>query len=233
MDMAKGEYLIGKNRVQAAVDNMALSFLEIKPKFVDRAREMFEYECQFFLNDAGDEPLQDCMNRVFTDWILFESEVFDSPAIQYYLANFGGISDEDRRILEQVGSNQAFGFFRYEGLFEDDVNGKGIFVYDPFTGKKISVHSEASYEIARDGRWSIGTGVSMRVAEVDGENYAIGQFFAHDRAQFDEGMPITTARICHAHKASLMLPLAMDILNPDGRYSKSRVLKTVDVVEAA
>lgn len=89
MDMAKGEYLIGKNRVQAAVDNMALSFLEIKPKFVDRAREMFEYECQFFLDDAGDEPLQDCMNRVFTDWILFESEVFDSPAIQYYLANFG------------------------------------------------------------------------------------------------------------------------------------------------
>lgn len=113
------------------------------------------------------------------------------------------------------------------------MNGDGIVVYDPFYGKKISVHSEASYEIARDGYWNTGTGVSMRVTEVDGENYAIGQFFAHDRAQFDEGMPITTARICHAHKASLMLPLAMDILNPDGRYSKSRVLKTVDVVEAA
>lgn len=233
MDIAKDEYITGKNRVQAAVDNMALSFLEIKPQFVDRARELFEFECQFFLEDAGDKLLQVIMNKAFTDWVLFESDVFDSSAIQYYLANFGGISDEDRHILEQVDSNQAFGFFRFDGLFEDEANGNGIAVYDPFAGKKISIHSEGSYEIARDGYWNTGTGVSMRVTEVDGEHYAIGQFFAHDRAQFDSGMPITTARICHAYNASLMLPLAMNILNPDGRFSKSRVLRTVDVVEAA
>ena len=227
MDMAKSGCVTGKNRVQVAIDNMALSYLEVKPKFVDGARKEFEYECQFFLDDAGNEALQDCMNRVFTDWILFESDVFDSSAIQNYLANFGGISDEDRHILEQVDSNQAFGFFRFDGLFEDDVNGKGIFVYDPFTGKKISVHSEASYEIARDGRWSIGTGVSMRVAEVDGEHYAIGQFFAHDRAQFNEVMSIEIARMGQAYNVSWMLPLAMDILNPDGRFSKSRELRTV------
>ena len=126
MDIAKDEYITGKNRVQAAVDNMALSFLEIKPKFVDRAREMFVCECQFFLDDAGDELLQDVMNRVFTDWVLFESDVFDSSAIQYYLANCSGISDEDRRILEQVDSNQAFGFYRFDGLFEEDADGNGI-----------------------------------------------------------------------------------------------------------
>lgn len=228
MDMAKDKCITGKNRVQAAVDNMALSFLEIKPKFVDRAREMFEYECQFFLDDAGDELLQDVMNRVFTDWVLFESDVFDSSAIQYYLANRSGISDEDRRILEQVDSNQAFGFFRFDGLFEDDVNGNGIVVYDPFTGRKISVRSEGSYEIARDGYWSTGTGVSMRVAEVDGEHYAIGQFFAHDRAQFNEGMSIVIARMGQAYNVSWMLPLAMDILNPDGRLSKGRELRTVE-----
>lgn len=233
MDMAKSGYVIGKNRVQAAIENMALSYLEIKPKFVDRAREMFEFECQFFLDDAGDELLQDVMNRVFTDWILFESDVFDSSAIQNYLASCDGVSDEDRHILEQVDSNQAFGFFRFDGLFEDDVNGNGIVVYDPFAAKKISVHSEESYEIAREGYWNTGTGVSMRVAEVDGEHYAIGRFFARDRSQSDEGMSIAIARICHAYSASLMLPLAMDILNPDGRFSKSRVLKTVDVVEAA
>lgn len=228
MDMVKDEYITGKNRVQAAVDNMALSFLEIKPKFVDRAREMFECECQFFLDDAGDELLQDVMNRVFTDWVLFESDVFDSSAIQCYLANRSGISDEDRRILEQVDSNQAFGFFRFDGLFEDDVNGNGIVVYDPFTGRKISVRSEGSYEIARDGYWSTGTGVSMRVAEVDGEHYAIGQFFAHDRAQFNEGMSIVIARMGQAYNVSWMLPLAMDILNPDGRLSKGRELRTVE-----
>lgn len=233
MGIAKDEYITGKNRVQAAVDNMALSFLEIKPKFVDRAREMFVCECQFFLDDARDELLQDVMNRVFTDWVLFESDVFDSSAIQYYLANCSGISDEDRRILEQVDSNQAFGFYRFDGLFEEDADGNGIVVYNPFAGKGISVHSEESYEIAREGYWNIGTGVSMRVTEVDGDYYAIGQFFAHDRAQFEEGMPIATARICHAYNASMMLPLAMDILNPDGRFSKSRFLKTVDVVEAA
>ena len=228
MDMVKDEYITGKNRVQAAVDNMALSFLEIKPKFVDRAREMFECECQFFLDDAGDELLQDVMNRVFTDWVLFESDVFDSSAIQCYLANRSGISDEDRRILEQVDSNQAFGFFRFDGLFEDDVNGNGIVVYDPFTGRKISVRSEGSYEIARDGYWSTGTGVSMRVAEVDGEHYAIGQFFAHDRAQFNEVMSIVIARMGQAYNVSWMLPLAMDILNPDGRLSKGRELRTVE-----
>lgn len=233
MDMAKDEYITGKNRVQAAVDSMALRFIEIKPQFADRARDMFEYECQFFLEDAGDELLQVVMNKVFTDWVIFESDVFDSSAIQYYLANFDGISDEDRRILEQVDSNQAFGFYRFDGLFEDDVNGNGIVVYNPFAGKRISVHSEETYEIAREGCWNIGTGVSMRVTEVDGGYYAIGQFFAHDRAQFDEGMPIATARICHAYNASMMLPLAMDILNPDGRFSKGRVLRTVDVVEAA
>lgn len=227
MDMAKSGCFTDKNRVQVAVDNMALSYLEIKSNFVDAARKDFEYECQFFLDDAGNELLQDCMNRVFTDWILFESDVFDSSAIQNYLTNFGGISDEDRHILEQVDSNQAFGFFRFDGLFEDDVNGKGILVYDPFTGKKISVHSEASYEIARDGRWSTGSGVSMRVAEVYGEHYAIGQFFAHDRAQFNEGMSIVIARMGQAYNASWMLPLAMDILNPDGRLSKSRELRTV------
>lgn len=227
MDMAKSGCFTDKNRVQVAVDNMALSYLEIKSKFVDEARKDFEYECQFFLDDAGNELLQDCMNRVFTDWILFESDVFDSSAIQNYLTNFGGISDEDRHILEQVDSNQAFGFFRFDRLFEDDVNGKGILVYDPFTGKKISVHSEASYEIARDGRWSTGSGVSMRVAEVYGEHYAIGQFFAHDRAQFNEGMSIVIARMGQAYNVSWMLPLAMDILNPDGRLSKSRELRTV------
>lgn len=228
MDIAKDEYITGKNRVQAAVDNMALSFLEIKPKFVDRAREMFECECQFYLDDAGDELLQDVMNKVFTDWVLFESDVFDSSAIQYYLANCSGISDEDRRILEQVDSNQAFGCFRFDGLFEDDVNGNGIVVYDPFTGRKISVHSEGSYEIARDGYWNIGTGVSTRVAKVDGEHYAIGQFFAHDMAQFNEGMSIVIARMGQAYNVSWMLPLAMDILNPDGRLSKGRELRTVE-----
>lgn len=233
MDMAKSGYVIGKNRVQVAIENMALSYLEIKPKFVDRAREMFEFECQFFLEDAEDKLLQVVMNNAFTDWVLFESDVFDSSAIQYYLANFGGISDEDRHILEQLDSNQAFGFFRFDGLFEDDVNGNGIVVYDSFAAKKISVHSEGSYEIAREGYWNTGTGVSMRVTEVDGEHYAIGRFFAHDRSQSDEGMSIAIARICQAYSASLMLPLAMDILNPDGRFSKSRVLKTVDVVEAA
>lgn len=228
MDMAKSGYVIGKNRVQVAIENMALSYLEIKPKFVDRAREVFEFECQFFLDDAGDELLQDVMNRVFTDWILFESDVFDSSAIQNYLANFGGISDEDRHILKQVDSNQAFGFFRFDGLFEDDVNGNGIVVYDPFAAKKISVHSEESYEIAREGYWNTGTGVSMRVAEVDGEHYAIGKFFAHDRAQFNEGMSIVIARMGQAYNVSWMLPLAMDILNPDGRLSKGRELRTVE-----
>lgn len=228
MDMAKSGYVIGKNRVQVAIENMALSYLEIKPKFVDRARQMFEFECQFFLDDAGDELLQDVMNRVFTDWILLESDVFGSSAIQHYLANCGGISDEDRRILEQVDSNQAFGFFRFDGLFEDDLNGNGIVVYDPFAGKKISVHSEESYEIARDGYWNTGTGVSMRVTEVDGEHYAIGQFFAHDRAQFNEGMSIVIARMGQAYNVSWMLPLAMDILNPDGRLSKGRELRTVE-----
>lgn len=228
MDMAKDEYITGKNRVQAALENMALSFLEIKPKFVDGAREMFECECQFFLDDAGDELLQDVMNRVFTDWVLFESDVFDSSAIQYYLANRSGISDEDRRILEQVDSNQAFGFFRFDGLFKDDVNGNGIVVYDPFTGRKISVRSEGLYEIARDGYWGTGTGVSTRVTEVDGEHYAIGQFFAHDRAQFNEGMSIVIARMGQAYNVSWMLPLAMDILNPDGRLSKGRELRTVE-----
>lgn len=228
MDMAKSGYVIGKNRVQVAIENMALSYLEIKPKFVDRARQMFEFECQFFLDDAGDELLQDVMNRVFTDWILLESDVFGSSAIQHYLANCGGISDEDRRILEQVDSNQAFGFFRFDGLFEDDLNGNGIVVYDPFAGKKISVHSEESYEIARDGYWNTGTGVSMRVTEVDGEHYAIGQFFAHDRAQFNEGMSIMIARMGQAYNVSWMLPLAMDILNPDGRLSKGRELRTVE-----
>lgn len=228
MDMAKSGCVTDKNGVQIAVDNMALSYLEIKPKFVDEARKEFEYECQFFLDDAGNELLQDCMNMVFTDWILFESDVFDSSAIQNYLTNFGGISDKERHILEQVDSNQAFGFFRFDGLFEDDANGKGILVYDPFTGKKISVQSEASYEFARDGRWSTGSGVSMRVAEVDGEHYAIGQFFAHDRAQFNEGMSIVIARMGQAYNVSWMLPLAMDILNPDGRLSKSRELRTVN-----
>lgn len=233
MDMARNGFVTGKNRVQVAIENMALSYLEIKPQFVDRARKEFENECQFFLDDFGDELLQDVMNRVFTDWILFESEVFEVSAIQHYLASWSNISDEDRHILEQADSNQAFGFYRFDGLFEDDENGNGIVVYSPFAGKRISVHSEESYKIARDGYWNTGTGVSMRVAEVDGEYYAIGQFFAHDRAQFDEGMPITTARICHAYNASMMLPLAMDILNPDGRLSGSRVLRTVDDVEAA
>lgn len=227
MDMAMSGFVTGKNRVQVAIDNMALSYLEVKPKFVDEARKEFEYECHFFLDGAGNELLQDCMNRVFTDWILFESDVFDSSSIQNYLTNFGGISDEDRRILEQVDSNQAFGFFRFDGLFEDGVNGKGVVVYDPFAGMKIPVRSKALYEIARDGHWSTGTGVSMRVAEVDGEHYAIGQFFAHDRAQFNEGMSIEIARMGQAYNVSWMLPLAMDILNPDGRFSKSRELRTV------
>lgn len=46
MDMAMSGFVTGKNRVQVAIDNMALSYLEVKPKFVDEARKEFEYECQ-------------------------------------------------------------------------------------------------------------------------------------------------------------------------------------------
>lgn len=226
MDIAKDEYITGKNRVQAAVDNMALSFLEIKPKFVNRAREMFECECQFYLDDAGDELLQDVMNRVFTDWVLFESKVFDSSAIQYYLANCDDVSDENRGILGQVNSNQKFDFFRFDGLLEDGVNGNGIFVYDPFAGREISVYSEASHEYARNACWSTGTGVSMRITEVDGESYVIGQFFAHDKAQFDGSMTLVSARLSHAYNTSPMLPIAMDILNPNGLFRETRVIES-------
>lgn len=57
---------------------MGLWHLERKPQFLERARTEFERECQFYLDDDGNESLQVFMNRVFTDWILFESNVFET-----------------------------------------------------------------------------------------------------------------------------------------------------------
>lgn len=226
MDKPKNENVTGHSRVQDAVYNMAQWYLERKPQFLERATTCFERECQFFLDDDRDEMLQLAMNLVFTDWILFESDVFDSPAIQYYLANCDDVSDENRGILGQVDSNQKFDFFRFDGLLEDGVNGNGIVVYDPFAGKEISVHSEASHDYARNACWCTGTGVSMRITEVDGESYVIGQFFAHDKAQFDGSMALVNARLSHAYNTSPMLPIAMDILNPNGLYRETRVVES-------
>lgn len=226
MDKQKNENVNVYRRVHNAVGNMGLWHVDRKPQFLERARAEFERECQFFLEDAGDEQLQLAMNLVFSEWVLFESNVFDTSAIQCYLADCDVVSDEERSVLVQVDSNQAFGFFRFDGLFEDSVNGNGIVVYDPFAGREISVHSEVAYERARSNYWSTGTGVSMRIAEVDGESYVIGQFCAHDRAQIDDGLTICVARLSHAHNTSPMLPLVMEILNPDGVFSKSREIQS-------
>lgn len=223
----KNENINLYNRVQDAVYNMGLWHLERKPQFLERARTEFERECQFYLDDDGNESLQVFMSRVFTDWILFESNVFETSAIQHYLGNCNSVSDEDRSILEQVDSNQKFEFFRFDGLFEDGVDGNGIVVYDPFAGKEISVHSKAPYNRARYAYWSAGTGVSMRTTEVDGESYMIGQFFAHDRAQIDDGMTFYIAKLSHAYHESPMLPIAIEILNPDGVCNKDGEIQSV------
>lgn len=226
MDKHKNENVTVCRRVQDAVGNMGLWYFVRKHQFLERATAEFERECQFFLEDAGDEQLQFAMNSVFTDWILFESNVFDTSVIQHYLVDCDDVSDEDRSILMQVDSNQAFGFFRFDGLLEDSVNGNGIVVYDPFAGREISIHSEAAYEHAHNACWSNGSGVSMRITEIDGESYLIGQFFAHDRAQIDNGMTLCVARLSLAYNTSPMLPLVMEILNPDGVFSKSREIQT-------
>ncbi len=80
------------------------------------------------------------MNRVFNRTGSFSKATFSKrPQSNITLGNCNSVSDEDRSILEQVGlKNQKFEFFRFDGLFEDGVNGNGIVVYDPFAGKEIS-----------------------------------------------------------------------------------------------
>lgn len=75
--------------------------------------------------------------------------------------------------------------------------------------------------------WRPRTGVSMRTTEVDGESYMIGQFFAHDRAQIDDGMTFYIAKLSHAYHESPMLPIAIEILNPDGICNKDREIQSV------
>ena len=208
--------VVTETTVMEAVERMADWYLSGKPYFIGVAREVFSDICQFE-PEEGDLTTQAVMNAVFTDWVLFESDLFGGSAIENYLSTRDDdVEDFDRMVLDAIDSLGFVEFFSFVSAFEDPVHGDGVVVRDLFDNSEIRVHDAACRDRCIKSAWEPGSGILLRVAEIDGEYYAIGQFEPHDAAPAGEGASWEIRNQSVRNCYSMYLNFAKNLLNPSG-----------------
>lgn len=224
---------IGAVYDQKAVD-MALADLAMwctlhKGEFLDDAWASFEALCGDEFDFNGCEGIaRMVLNLAFTEWIIFDSEVFGHGCIDEYLDRVEGISDKNRLILGELRDTAKYGFFRYEGLFDDGSGDKGIVVSDVLDGHSFKVYSTYLHGLAIERSFEPETGLSARLAILGGRAYFVGQFPAHDKALVDESETLHLYRRCQEIGYPFIAAMAASTLAPNGMFSDSMVARITE-----
>lgn len=163
------------------------------------------------------------LNYAFTEWIMFDSMVFGRGCIDEYLDRVEGVSNKNKAILGEIKGTAKYGFFRYDGLFDDGFGDKGIVVSDVIEGGSFKVYSAYLNGLAIERSFESGTGLSARFAILDGRAYFVGQFPAHDKAPIDESETLNLYRKCLEIGYPFIVAMAASTLAPNGMFSGSMI----------
>ena len=197
MDKKETVNAYDEEAVDRAVEGMGMWCALHKGEFLDRAWASFRALCGDEVDLDGCEGIaQAVLNYAFTEWIMFDSMVFGRGCIDEYLDRVEGVSDKNKAILSEIKGAAKYGFFRYDGLFDDGSGDKGIVVSDVLEGGSFKVYSAYLHGLAIERSFEPGTGLSARFAILDGRAYFVGQFPAHDKAPIDESETLNLYRKC-------------------------------------
>ena len=164
----------------------------------------------------------------FTVWITFDSRVFGHGCIGEYLSRAKAVSDQSRAILVEMKDTERFGFFRYEGYFDESNGDKGIFVSDTLDEGSYKVYSTYLHDLAIERSYKLGTGLSARFATFGGRAYYVGQFPVHDKAMPEESETVNLYRDCRENGFPFIVAMAASTLSPNGMFADSAVFSVAE-----
>lgn len=229
MDKKETVNAYDEEAVDRAIEGMGMWCALHKAEFIDGAWTSFKTLC-------GDEVnLDDCegiarmvLNYAFTEWIMFDSNVFGRACIDEYLDRVESVSGKNKAILSELKDTAKYGFFRYDGLFDDGFGDKGIVVSDVLEGGSFKVYSAYLRGLAIERSFEPGTGLSARFAILGGHAYFVGQFPAHDKAVVDESETLNLYRRCREIGYPFIAAMAASTLAPNGMFSSSMVARMTE-----
>lgn len=229
MDRKEVVTVYDEEAVDSTLADMAMWCTQHKGEFLDDAWAAFEALCGDEVSFEGCEGfVQTMLNLAFTEWIIFDSKVFGHGCIDEYLSRVKGVSDQSKAILGELKDSERYGFFRYEGLFDDGSGDKGIVVSDALNGHNLKVYSTYLHGLAIERSFEPGTGLSARFAILGGRAYFVGQFPAHDKAMFEESETLNLYRRCREIGYPFIAAMAASTLAPNGMFSNSMVARITE-----
>lgn len=229
MDRKEVVTVYDEEAVDSTLADMAMWCTQHKGEFLDDAWAAFEALCGDEVSFEGCEGfVQTMLNLAFTEWIIFDSKVFGHGCIDEYLSRVKGVSDQSKAILGELKDSERYGFFRYEGLFDDGSGDTGIVVSDALDGHNLKVYSTYLHGLAIERSFEPGTGLSARFAILGGRAYFVGQFPAHDKAMFEESETLNLYRRCREIGYPFIAAMAANTLAPNGMFSNSMVARITE-----
>lgn len=229
MDKKEVVAIYDEEAVDRALADLAMWCTLHKGEFLDDAWAAFEALCGDGVSFEGCGGIvQTMLNLAFTEWIIFDSKVFGHGCIDEYLSRVKGVSDQSRAILSELKDSERYGFFRYEGLFDDGSGDKGIVVSDVLEKVSFKVYSTHLHGLAIERSFEPGTGLSARFAILGGRAYFVGQFPAHDKASVDESETLNLYRKCREIGYPFIAAMAASTLAPNGMFSSSMVARITE-----
>lgn len=224
MDKRETVNAYDEEAVDMAIEGMGMWCALHKAEFIDGAWASFKALCGDEINlDDCEGVAQMVLNYAFTEWIMFDSNVFGHACIDEYLDRVEGVSDKNKAILSEIKDTAKYGFFRYEGLFDDGSGDKGIVVSDVLEGGSFKVYSAYLNGLAIKRSFEPGTGLSARFAILDGRAYFVGQFPAHNKASINESETLNLYRNCLEIGYPFIVAMAASTLAPNGMFSGSMI----------
>lgn len=229
MDKKKVAAIYDEEAIDRTLADMAMWCTQHKGEFLDDAWAAFEALCGDEVSFDGCKGItQTVLNLAFTEWIIFDSKVFGRGCIDEYLSRVEDVSDQSKAILGELKDTERYGFFRYEGLFEDGSSDKGIVVSDVLEGSSFKVYSTYLHGLAIERSFELGTGLSARFAILGGRAYFVGQFPAHDKASADESETLNLYRKCREVGFPFIVAMVASTLAPNGMFSASMIARVTE-----
>lgn len=229
MDKKEVVTVYDEEAVDSTLADMAMWCTQHKGEFLDKAWASFEALCGDEVDFDGCEGIaRAVLNYAFTEWIMFDSNVFGRGCIDEYLNRAEDVSDQNGAILTELKDTAKYRFFRYEGLFDDGSGDKGIVVSDALEEGSFKVYSAYLHGLAIERSFEPGTGLSARFAILGGRAYFVGQFPAHDKAMFDESETLNLYRRCREIGYPFIAAMAASTLAPNGMFSSSMVARITE-----
>lgn len=142
MDKKEVVAIYDEEAVDRALADLAMWCTLHKGEFLDDAWAAFEVLCGDEVSFDGCEGIvQTMVNLAFTEWVMFDSKVFGRGCIDEYLDRVESVSGKNKAILSEIKGTAKYGFFRYDGLFDDGFGDRGL--SSPMSSKGAASRSTA------------------------------------------------------------------------------------------